>query len=65
MIDSKNGTAFLDKLAADSAKVQAADPALQAFPAPSNHSGGAKVVNAAATLLTVMLGVALSGAQRR
>ncbi|MDX6213582.1 MAG: putative transport system permease protein [Frankiales bacterium] len=39
-----------------STAVQAADHGLQAFPAPGNNSGGAKVVNAAATLLTLMLG---------
>lgn len=39
-----------------SAAVRAGDPSLDAFPAPGNHSGGARVVNAAATLLTLMLG---------
>jgi putative ABC transport system permease protein len=39
-----------------SAAVQAADPGLDAFPTPGNHSGGARVVDAAATLLTLMLG---------
>ena len=42
--------------AAYSTKVTAGDPALTAFPAPGSNSGGAKLVDAASVLFTLMLG---------
>jgi putative ABC transport system permease protein len=39
-----------------SAKVRAGDPSLDAFPAPGSNSGGARLVDGAALLFTLMLG---------
>ena len=43
-------------LQAFSGKVRAGDPGLDAFPVPGSNSGGAKLVDAAAVLFTLMLG---------
>jgi putative ABC transport system permease protein len=51
LVQVKHGT----DVDAFSTAVRAGDPGLDAFPVPGNNSGGAKVVDAAATLLTLML----------